>query len=265
MMHSLFTKTLFDKRWFMIGWSFGIILMAWMVIIFFPSLAQSFDMSEISKKLPEQLQGLLGDVSAFSNIDGYITSQLYDIRLALFFLLMGLLLANSLTVTEEDQGKIRTLTATALSRGRILWEKWLAGVLIMGLAALATGVGVYLGVISIGEEFHHTLIGQLSLMTWIFGITALTIPMMIGFATGSKAITMPIGLIVTIGSFILTTFGKNIDWLEQPERASLMHYFDPSLVQKSGLQLDHISILAGITLIMLAVGWLSFRLRDLRA
>lgn len=265
MMRSLFTKTFYDKRWFTIGWSLGIVLMAWLVIIFFPSLAQGFNISEISQKLPEQLQGLLGDVSAFNTIDGYFTSQLFDIRLALLFLIMGLVLAQGLSVNEEDQGRLRTLSATALSRGRILWEKWLAGVLIMGIAALAAAIGTYIGLVSINESMHHSLIWELTVMLWLFGVTALTIPMMIGFATGSKAITMLIGLIVTIGSFILTTFGKNVDWLEQPERASLMHYFNPTLIDKNGLQLDHILVLAGVTLIMLAIGWLSFRVRDLRS
>jgi len=264
-MRTLFLKTLYDKRWFTLGWSLGIVVIAWMVILFFPSLSQGFDVDQILQKLPAQLQGLLGDVSSFNTIDGYITAQLFDVRLVLFILIMGLVLGQNLTVGEEDQGQTRTLAASAYSRGRILWEKWLAAVCIMGLAALAAAVGTYLGILSINEHMNHTLIWQLTLMGWVFGVTALSIPMMIGFATGHKALTMFVGLVVTAGSFILTTFGKNVDWLEVPERFSLMHYFNPSLVAKDGLPVDHLLVLGGITLIMLALGWLAFRFRGLRA
>lgn len=263
MMRSLFLKTLYDKRWFMLGWSLATFGMAWLIILFFPSLQNGLNIEDLIKSMPKEMQGLVGSIASYSTVDGYITTQLFDIRLPLFVLIMALVLAQNVSVNEEDQGLTRTLAATALSRSRILFEKWLAGLAIMGSAALAAVFGSYAGILSIGEPPNHDLLWQLGLMTWLLGIAAISIPMMVGFATGSKAVATLIGLLVTIGSFILTTFGRSVDWLETAEYASLMHYFNPGEIADNGLPAEHILVLGGVTLIALALGWLNFRRRDI--
>ena len=262
MMRSLFTKTLYDKRWFCLGWSLALGGMILLVLSFYPTLSEGNVFDELSKTVPPQFKELIGDASAFHNISGYISQQLFDIRVSLLFMILALILGVSLSVGEEEKGVLRTVVAMPLSRLRIVLEKWLAAVVIMGIVSLVMVAGVYIGVIVLGEEVSSDLIWQLGLLAWLFGSSAVAISLGIGLATGNRAITMAISVLATIGSFIVSTFGKSVDWLEPLEKFSLMHYYDANKVADSGLPKDDMMVLLAVFLVMLAVACIGFRYRD---
>lgn len=262
MMRTLLTKTLYDRRWFILGWSIGLALMVWLVLIFFPALSKDNSFEQIAATLPEQFKGLIGDAASFTQLPSYIATQLYGIRVPLFLMIMSLVLAQTLTVSEEEKGTLRTLLATPLSRGRILLEKWLAGIVIMSFALLATTAATYAGVASIDEAVPHDIIWKLALLSLCFAAAAFSLPFATALATGSRAITMVVGIAATIGSFILSSFTAMVAWLEPWDVISLLHYYDTANVAKDGLNVGHIIVLLGITVASLVGGWLLFRRRD---
>ena len=75
-MKSILARTLYDKRWFALGWSFALSGMAVLMITMYPSLHDG--MKSIAATMPPQLQGLVGDISMFGHLDTYLSSQLYD-------------------------------------------------------------------------------------------------------------------------------------------------------------------------------------------
>lgn len=262
MMRNLFTKTLYDRRWFILGWSVGLGLMVWLVLIFFPALSKDNSFEQIATALPEQFQGLIGEAASFTELPSYIATQLYGIRVPLFLMIMALVLAQVLTVGEEEKGTLRTLLATPLSRGRIVAEKWLAGMVIFIVTIAVTAGATYLGVASIHEPAPHELIWKLALLSLCFAAASFSIPFSVALATGSRSLTMVIGITATIGSFLLSSFAAMIDWLEPWDTISLLHYYDAASVTRNGLDPLHILVLLAIAAASLALGWYLFRRRD---
>ena len=99
MMKSILLRTLYDKRWFLVGWSTALSLMSILMIAMYPSLHEG--MRSIAASMPEALQGLVGDLSLFAHLDTYLSSQLYDIRIPLFLMIMSVVLAQSISVGSE--------------------------------------------------------------------------------------------------------------------------------------------------------------------
>lgn len=263
MMHSLVTRTLYEKRWFIAGWSLVFAVMTTLVLMFYPSFSQGPAIDELIKTMPPQLRGLIGDSAQYKSIEGFITTQIYDIRMPLLIMIMGLVLSTGLTIREEENGELRTLSAVAIGRTRLLLDKWIAGSLIVIVLNLVAALGTYVGVLSLGENMPHELIWRLMAQSCLFGIVAFTIPFSIGIATGRRAPTMFIGLLVTIGSFLLTTFAKAVDWLKDWEVISLVHYYDTATLRDGHFNQGDVWILATIALVMLIVAILSFRRRDI--
>ena len=81
--------------------------------------------------------------------------------------------------------------------------------------------------------------------------------------SGRRAPTMFVGLVVTIGSFLLTTFAKAVDWLRDWERLSLVHYYDTSIILDKKFDIADLWILLSVTVIMLGLAILAFRNRDI--
>lgn len=263
MMRTLLTRTLYEKRWFLAGWSLVFAVMTTLVLMFYPSFSEGPSIDELAKTMPQQLRGLIGDPDQYKSIDGFITTQIYDIRMPLLIMIMGLVLAAGLTVREEESGELRTLSAQAMSRTRILLEKWFAGWLIIIALNLVAVAGTYVGVVALGETIPHELIWRLMFQSSLFGIVAFSIPFSIGLASGRRAPTMFIGLFVTIGSFLLTTFAKAVDWLKDWEVFSLMHYYDTAALRDGHFNRTDIWILVAIGLVALAIMVLAFRRRDI--
>lgn len=263
MMRTLLTRTLYEKRWFFVGWAIVFAVMTALVVMFYPSFSQGPSIEELAKSMPQQLRGLIGDPDQYKSMEGFIASQIYDIRMPLLIMIMGLMLASSLTVREEESGELRTLTALSMSRTRLLLEKWFAGwVIVIGLNLVAVA-GTYVGVLSLGETIPHDLIWRLMLLSSLFGIVAFTIPFAIGLATGRRAPTMSIGLIITIGSFLLTTFAKAVDWLKDWEVLSLVHYYDVLALREGYFNRADLVTLILVALIAFIGMWLVFRRRDI--
>lgn len=261
MMRSLFGKILYDKRWFVMGWSIGLAVMIYFVVLVFPSFRDtSFD--ELAKNLPSQLQGLVGDTSTFNTLSGYIGTQLYDIRIPLFIMVLTIILALSLTVREEEKGTMRTLLATSLGRIRIVFESWAAMIFIMTIVSVVAMAATLAGIWSIGETVSILYILKLGFLTAIFGVTVASIPMAVGFATGKRALTTSVAVTVTIGSFLLSSFAMSIEALKAWEVLSLLYYFDAGQIATDGLSGQHVFILVGIVVASLLTASFAFSGRD---
>jgi len=263
MMRTLLTKTLYDKRWFLFGWALVMIFTVVLTVVFFPSFTQGNTFEELSKSVPGQLKGFIGDAATFHSITGYIAEQLYNIRLPLMFMIMALILAQALTVSDEERGLLRTVTALPMSRTRVLLERWAAGVIIFGLTSLVAAASFWVGAIIINEPVPFDFTWRVFVLSWLFGIAAFTVIYAVGSASGSRALTMTIGLILTMGGFLLSTFAPSVQWLKNWEVLSLMHYSDTSSILKGSLDSINLWILGLLTILSLFIAILLFRRRDI--
>lgn len=262
MMRSLVLKTLYDRRWFVFGWSLGTLGMVWLVVGFYPSFSEGDTLEQLTKSLPEQFKAFIGDAALLKTVPGYLAEQILNFRVTLLLMIMAMILGSSLTVADEERGTLRTVLATPLSRFQIVSQKWLAGVIIMLSVSFSTILGIYIGLASIGERADNGLIWAVFLLCWLFGLAALSVPFGLGLGTGNRAVTMTVSTMVVVGSFILSTFGKAVGWLEPVERFSLMHYFDATAVARDGLIIGDVMVFIAVIIVMVTVGLFGFRRRD---
>lgn len=74
---------------------------------------------------------------------------------------------------------------------------------------------------------------------------------------------MFVGLFVAIGSYILTTFARSVDWLKDWEPLSLMHYYDTGSIRHGAFDSLDAIVLGLIIVIALVVATALFRSRDI--
>lgn len=264
MMKNLVLKTLYDRRWFAIGWASAFFFMSLLVVLFYPSFSSSFQIDQMTANLPDALKGILGDVGNLKTIKGYLADQLYNIRIPLFMLIMAIVLGLGLSVSDEESGKLRTLLSAPISRSKVLLSRLLSAVLIIGFISIATTIATYLGILLIHESAPHLVIWQLCALSWLFGSVAVSIVIGIGMATGIRSLTTGISLFITIGSFILSTFGAAVSWLQPYEKYSLLHYYNATGLVKNSFNLSDITVLASVLFISTVIGLISFRTRDVQ-
>lgn len=263
-MFNVLFKTLRDKRFFIVGWALGLAFLGFLMVVMFPSF-NGGQVDQLMASMPQAMQGLVGDLQDWRELPGYVGSQIFDIRLPIFVSILAILLAVAVSVGEEDKGQLRTLVSLPISRRKIVFAKWLSLVVICFVAALATVIGVELGVLAINESLEYMVLVRLGLFTWLLVTALASVIMALGLATGKRSLTTGVAIIVTIGSFLLTTFAQAVDWLKEYEFLSFFHYFPAVDIAKGIIEWGNAAFYVAVILISLAVAWIFFPRRDIKS
>ena len=262
-MRNLFTKTLRDKRAFIIGWGLGLAFTGYLMTIFFPSFHQDNGLDQLIKSLPPAFQGLVGSLDNLKELPTYLGSQLFNVRIPIFLSILTIILSVGLTVGEEEKGQLRTLASLPISRRSILLNKWLAIVFICIIATLGTIGGILIGLLTIHESLDIMVLVRLGGVMTLLAIALATMIFGVGLASGKKGLTTAVGVLVALGSFLLTTFASAVDWLQPYEKLSILHYFPAPDIAKGTVDPLNIVVYASITVVFLVIALMFFRRRDL--
>lgn len=263
-MGNLIIKTLRDKRFFILGWSLGLLFLGFAMTSFFPSF-NGGQIDSLLQTLPPALQGLVGNLQDWRELPGYLGSQIFDIRLPIFVSILSILLAVGLTVGEEDKGQLRTLIALPISRRKIVFSKWVATVIICGIASLGSIIGVEIGLLTIGETVDQMVLVRLGLFTWLLVTSLATCIMAIGLSTGKRSITTGVAIVLTIGSFLLSTFADAVDWLKEYEFLSFFHYFPAVDIAKGVIEWGNVVFYGTVLVVTLLITFIAFPRRDIKS
>jgi ABC-2 type transport system permease protein len=260
MFKSLFYKTLYDKRWFIVGWGVGSAAMVALTVAFYPTIKDQ--VVELFKNIPPQLQSLVGDTESYKTVTGYIGSGIFELRVPLITIAMAIILGINIGVGEESSGKLDQLLAQPLSRSRIILEKWLAQIAIVGVVHLAILVALFGIVAAIGESFTITAVVSATFISFLLTSAVASLVMAIGFISGRKGFSILISSVIAFGSYILTSLASQIDWLKYADYLSLFHYYHPAQVVKNGFNIGHVIVLSAIIVLSYAAAIFIFNRRD---
>jgi len=264
MMRSVYLKTLYDKRWFIFGWTLGFAALSVLMATFYPAMHQDGTLDALVASMPPALKGLVGSLADLKAFPTYLGSQLFDIRIPIIAGVMAIILALGLSTAEEERGELRTFLSLPISRTKLLLQKWLALCTIMAMTVLGIVAGLYASMPFIdGASIEFETLARLVAMTWLVMIAFGTVTFAAGFASGSRATANTLGILVIVGSFILSTFGQAVDWLGDFEKFSLLHYFPAVEIAKGTIELRDIAVLSGVTVVSLLVAIILFRRRDI--
>lgn len=263
-MLNMFLKTLRDKRIFLLGWAVGLLLLSYSVTILFPTFNDTM-LEGLTKDLPAAMQGFVGQLDNLKQIDTYLATQVFEVNLPIFLSVMAILLAVGMSIGEEDKGQLRTLISLPLSRRKIVAGKWLVLVGISLVATVANAAGIYLALWQIGETADPMTMFYMSLMTWLLTVALATVIFAVGVATGSRAATLVVGVVLVAGSYLLTTFAQGVEWLKAYEGLSLFHYFPATDIAQGNVEVSNFLVYGGLIVAALVAAMIIFPRRDIKS
>lgn len=262
-MKNIFLKTLYDKRWFMLGWWLGFAALAASIVVFYPAMQMGDSLDQLMQSVPAALQGFVGEVANLKEFTSYLATQIFDINMLMIGGVMVIILGLSLSMGEEESGVTRTLTSLPISRTKLLLQKWLAILVIVAVTLTGVAVGILATQPTIGEAVDLGALVRLLLMTWLLMVSLATITFAVGKASGSRGLTMGVSLFLVVGSFVVTTFSKGVEWLQDFNFLSVFHYYPAVEIAKGTIEIGDVIVLSAITLVSLVVAWVFFRRRDI--
>lgn len=261
MLRNVFTKTLWDARRSLLGWTLAIAAVAVMYASFWPTV-NTPQMQQAMASYPQEV------LEAFNYNDlataaGYVGSSVYGLLIPLLVAVFAIAYGTRTVAGDEEAGTLDLLLAHPVSRTRTALHRFgalLTALMIIGavlwLAMLAITGPARLDGISAGEFAAATL--QLGLLGACLGAVAFAV----GAATGRKALAIGVTAGVTVLAYLANGVFPQLEGLEWTRDVSPWHWSVGGEPLKNGLQIGDSLLLLGTTAVLVALGTWAFNRRD---
>ncbi len=258
------TKTLYDRRWFLLGWFVALAFMAWFVGIFYETFGQSDILNQQLKELPPSLRSIAGVSDNFNTVAGYYGAQIFGKTMPIIAAILGITLGTSLAA-EEEAGTLQTLLAAPISRTRVLLSKAVASIAIVGVIIAGLSIGLYISLLQQGLSLDAGRVAQGVVNVWLFAIFFFCLTYAVGAIWGKRSLAIAVGSLVAVSGYLLNTMAAGVEALKPYDKLSAYYYYGSENVLEKGLHLGNFALLGLFSLILLIIGGVIFARRNIAA
>lgn len=263
-MLALFSRKLGKNLWMILGWGLGLAVLGYFLFDIYETMfGMNVDLQQMMAAFPEEMMAFFGgDVDVFDP-EGFIHLEFFS-YIPIILGIVAVSGATGLIVKKEEEGSLELILAQPVSRSAVFWGKLLALLVTIILILAITWGGFALGLA--GTDSFDLDQGQLILpfvslfaVLLLFLGLALMLSMILPTSGSANLVTN----FLLIASFFITSLAQIEDRLEVMNRFSPLRYYQGGKAL-SGLNIDHLLLLFGVSLVFILAAWLLFEKRDLR-
>lgn len=262
-MFAIVRKTLFEKRFSLIAWAVGAAFMVWLTMIFYPSFSQGGQFADALKSLPPQLQGLVGKATDYKTMGGYIDTVVFNLRIPMVTITMAIIFGIGLSAGDEEQGTLSTLLAQPVSRGRVMWEKFVALLSSIFIVHIGVLLGLVLSLVAINETYGFDKLVAVTFGCFLISVVFGALAFGLGCLTGKRGLSSAIVAIVAFGGFLIDSMAPSVSALEHIQKFSPYYYYTSPSLAVSGVDWAYACVQIAIVAAVAAFAWAFFKHRDI--
>ena len=235
-------------------------------ISLFPSLKrQAQELLRVFQSMPPAvLEVFGGDQNSFTSLERYLAVEFYSLTWPLMAVLLALTRASRGLAGEVEQGTMGSLLALPLSRTRLFWSKYAAGLLAQLLFVVCSVVAIMPLASLGGISLQGDKVGSLTLICVAFSTTVYSLGTLCSAWMSDRGRVMAVaggGMLIMYVLNVMSKLKPEVDWLAN---VSLFHYFEASqTLAKGGVDGLSLGILAGVSLAATLGAWVLFARRDI--
>lgn len=256
--------TIYQRRWSILGWSFGAFFIIFINMIFYPSFRDdAVALQKSFENLPESAVQLFGGSTDFFSPIGFMNSQIFYLMLPLILGILAIALGSSVIAREEQDKTIESLLARPISRSRFMASKALASIIIITIVTTVSLLTtVIIGrLVDLTIPIMHIVIVSLFcyLMVLNFGAIALLLT-----ATGkARGASIGIASVMALGGYLVGSLSGTVEWLKIPSKIFPFSYYHPEAILRGNIVWINAVFFLSVIALCGVLSWLTFRRRDI--
>jgi ABC-2 type transport system permease protein len=257
---SVYSKTLYQKRFMALGWFLGVTG----VVLLTMSVYNSFSSGAIGdslQSLPPALQKLAGNGDSFKTVGGYISQQIFALRMPVLLTILSIAIFVGLTGGEEGQGLTESQLALPISRSKLLLQKLAAGLTVVLIASCGALLGIGLGLIVIGHSYNLLDVAPHLLNCLLVAVCYGLIGFTVASVSGRRGPALGAASGLAFLGFLINSMAASVSLFATLDHLTFFHYYQTS----GGYNWQYIGLLAGLATLLVVISTVAFRLRDIRA
>lgn len=261
-LHSIFERALHEQRRPLAVWSASLALLALAMTGLYPTVRGNPELANLHEAYPKALRSMFG-ITDLASGTGYLRAELFSLVAPLLVIVLAVLWGGDMIAGEEERGTIDILMANPVSRARVVLEKWAALVAGVGIAGLALGLGLAIGVPATGMEVSPSGLSAAILASVLLGLVFGSLALAIGAASGRRGLARGTAAAAAVLSYLVSSLADVIGWLRPIRPLSPWYHalgVDPL---RNGFSPAHLAVLLAILGLLAPLAVVFFRHRDL--
>lgn len=264
MLRTIWTKTLRDQRrslfWWMLGAAIPVVVY---VVVSYPAVRDNPQYDELLSAYPqEMIDMLLAGASSFTTPAGYLQGSLFAMMVPIIFLVFAIGRGANAIAGEEEAKTLDLLLANPVSRTRVVLEKFLALIAATALLAILFWLVLWIGTNMVDMNIAATNLAAATFGVLSLGLLFGTLALAIGAMTGNRGLSIGLTGAIALGAYMLNAIGMNLEALETVRKVSPFYLYIGNTPLENGLSIAHMAALLGATVVLLALGLITFNRRD---
>jgi ABC-2 type transport system permease protein len=238
----------------------GLIAVMAAVGALFPSVGHTIG----TLNVPHSVSNLLGG-GDYGTITGWFRSEIAAIYGPLVIGALAITGAAATTAGEEEDRILGLVLAHPIGRPRLVAAKAGAIAAIVLLIALATWIGLIVGVAIGGGGITLGHITALAVQLAFFGFATGALAIALGAGTGRRSLATGVAAAVAILGWLINSFAPLVSGLDWLKYLSPFYYYAGHDPLTRGVGIVGLVVLGVVSLVLTALGMVGIARRDLRA
>jgi ABC-2 type transport system permease protein len=263
MLRSVFSKTIWERRWGIGGWVLGGLALTGFIVALYPVMRDSAGLTEVIEQLPEQMLSLMGiDPALLTTGFGYLQAQMYTFMAPLLILILAVGTGASATAGEEEHGTADLLLATPTSRRRVVLDKTAAMVVTIAIVVLSFVVVLLVGNLTVDLKLSIWGIVGINLGLVLLGMFFGSLAAAIGAWTGRRNVAAAVAGAVAAVGFFIDGMAPLVSWLGGAQKFMPFYWYQVESPLRNGPTAWFLLLVAG-SLVFTAAAIELFRRKDI--
>ncbi len=264
MLNNVFLKTLRDQRRSLLYWGIGLIAMAVIMSLVYPTIKSMPSINQYLNELPEGVKEMFGaGIMDYSSPTGYFGTELFSFMVPLLLLVFGIGFGANAIAGDEEKGTLGFLLTNPVPRWRVVVDKF--GVLTVSMILLGFffWAGLAVSVLGLGIDISLVKLAEATIGALALALVFASFAFMVGCVKGNKGMSLGISSGLAVMTYLLNTLGNLVSGLKDYRFLSpFYHYMEPDTLA-NGLAPAHILVLLGLVIVFFAISLPAFNRRDI--
>jgi ABC-2 type transport system permease protein len=265
-MWEIFLRTIKDRKISLIIYIVASVGFMWMYIAMFPSMQdQAANFQELMKSYPQEfLKAFNIEELSFDKIEKFLAMEDFSIIWPLMVMFMMISVAGGVLAGEIEKGTAEIILSKPVSRLRIFFGKYLAGMFILAVFTACSVFFVAPLCTLHNVDYVMENYVRMAAIGFLFGLAVFSLAIMFSafFSERSKPYMFSGGILVLM--YVANIVANLKDQLKNFKYLSFFHYYDQNqaLIHNT-IETNSIIVFAGVAVFCTVIGAIYFSKRDI--
>ena len=262
---SIYWRYLKSERMPAMLYAMTLFAFGYIMVVVFPSIARIQMAQEYIYALPPFLKAFIGQGTLdITTLEGFLSIEFFNTTWLLIMGVFSCIFAGALVSEETESRTLEIILSTPLTRTRLVASKFAGLLTVLVILAVASFLGVSLGMVQIGEHIEVRLMVYVFLTGTVCVATIGSIGLWISCLCNRQRRAVGAVIVVFIFLYMFNVVAALLEQYPILGYLSLMHYYDASKIfREQAMSWPDMAILLGAFSVMFAASVVTFRRKEI--